>query len=960
LDSYNRPVGNVLQGAISDVIASTSDVYNRIQCQQFHYVGDPSIFVNTHNRPDYIIEKDYVSFNPQLLNAGLDEFEMQIIITNVGRGITDSLYLTVRRFLPDGDSVLIYHQLIKAPYYKDTITLTIPTNGLESFGLNEFYIKVDQGPSPFTPAEDPGEISEIAEHNNYTTVPQFITATDIAPIFPYEFSIVNDQGVALKASTVDPFATDTSYIFQIDTTELFTSPLMQQFTITQSGGVVSWTPPISMIDSTVYYWRVSVVPSGSGTHSWHYTSFIFIDDSSPGWNQSHYFQFVKDSSYSANIEMPPSRVWKYVDDNKSVSVYNGLISPYYPGGPLNDQQPAWFMNGAEMLRYQCLDNSNFGGVMIAVIDSITGLEWKNPSNLPYSWYSLYNAINCKYYAFRGFVYGTNNNTNNQDIVNFLNFIPDGNYILTQTWGAARIQDWDSTVIAAYTDLGAIEIANIDSERAYVSFFKKNSSTYPFYEVVGASVGSIINPSFNIVGQWDQGYIESPLIGPATNWDSLHWRTHEVEVGDDTIALSITGVQADGSEVLLNGNVLPLDLSLSFIDPLVYPYIKLRLFSMDTTNRTPIQLDMWRVNYQPVPEAALNPAEYFSLSSDTVAQFTPLSMGIAVTNVTPWPMDSMQMIFAITDALNGYHEFQKKYDSLPGNSSIHVNYDFPTDCDCFTGINYLLVEANPFGITHQPEQFHWNNTGVFSFHVTDDKLNPLLDVTFDGIHIMDGDIVSAEPTISISLKDESNFLALSNDSLFDIYYLYPDGSRHDILFDGTINIFYPADEANLEKNNTAKAELNPVFDTDGVYELVVQGYDRSGNASGDNSYRISFEVINKPMLSNVLNYPNPFSTSTRFIFTLTGSDVPQFMKIQIMTVSGKIVREIFINDLGNVHIGTNISDFTWDGTDQYGDKLANGLYFYRVVARLDNKSMEHYNNGTDTWFKNGIGKMYLIR
>jgi len=44
-----------------------------------------------------------------------------------------------------------------------------------------------------------------------------------------------------------------------------------------------------------------------------------------------------------------------------------------------------------------------------------------------------------------------------------------------------------------------------------------------------------------------------------------------------------------------------------------------------------------------------------------------------------------------------------------------------------------------------------------------------------------------------------------------------------------------------------------------------------------------------MISNMLNYPNPFTTSTAFVFTITGADVPQNLKIQILTITGKIVR-----------------------------------------------------------------------
>ena len=118
-----------------------------------------------------------------------------------------------------------------------------------------------------------------------------------------------------------------------------------------------------------------------------------------------------------------------------------------------------------------------------------------------------------------------------------------------------------------------------------------------------------------------------------------------------------------------------------------------------------------------------------------------------------------------------------------------------------------------------------------------------------------------------------------------------------------------------------------------------------------------------MISNLLNYPNPFSTSTAFVFTLTGSEIPQNLKIQILTVTGKIVREITKDELGPIRIGRNITEFKWDGTDQYGQKLGNGVYLYRFVTSLNGRQMDKYKavgDNTDKFFTNGYGKMYLMR
>ena len=114
------------------------------------------------------------------------------------------------------------------------------------------------------------------------------------------------------------------------------------------------------------------------------------------------------------------------------------------------------------------------------------------------------------------------------------------------------------------------------------------------------------------------------------------------------------------------------------------------------------------------------------------------------------------------------------------------------------------------------------------------------------------------------------------------------------------------------------------------------------------------------MTDVLNYPNPFSTSTRFVYTLTGAEVPERFDIQIFTISGRLVKTIDLAGLDDVHIGKNISDFAWDGRDEYGDLLANGVYIYKVIARINGQDIVYRDEGVSSLFKNGFGKMYLMR
>ena len=279
-----------------------------------------------------------------------------------------------------------------------------------------------------------------------------------------------------------------------------------------------------------------------------------------------------------------------------------------------------------------------------------------------------------------------------------------------------------------------------------------------------------------------------------------------------------------------------------------------------------------------------------------------------------------------------------------------------------------MEVNPYlagsySITDQPEQEHFNNLLQLPFYVTSDDDQPILDVTFNGRHILNNDIIAPESEIYITLKDENEFLIMDNVSdtaHFGIYITDPNGIQTRIPFiDGngnTIMQWIPAEALNKK----FKIIFPTNFAKNGKYTLFVQGSDRSGNLSGDLEYRISFEVIHESMITYLMNYPNPFSTSTRFVFTLTGNEVPDEMIIQIMTVSGKVVREITEDELGSIQIGRNISEYAWDGKDEFGDPLANGVYLYRVNAKINGEDIKHLETGADSHFKKEFGKMYIIR
>jgi flagellar hook assembly protein FlgD len=83
------------------------------------------------------------------------------------------------------------------------------------------------------------------------------------------------------------------------------------------------------------------------------------------------------------------------------------------------------------------------------------------------------------------------------------------------------------------------------------------------------------------------------------------------------------------------------------------------------------------------------------------------------------------------------------------------------------------------------------------------------------------------------------------------------------------------------------------------------------------------------LGRVYNYPNPFTTSTQFFFEYNVNCVSLDVKVEIFTISGKLIKTLFkkTNQLGVVSDG-----ISWDGLDEFGEKLARGVYVYRLTTR----------------------------
>ncbi len=964
---YGTTFGRVNRDAGQQLIqiAGPGDYYARFHAEEMTLNGDPALKVNFQPQADYVIEDPQVIINPQFISIAEDKFNVSIKMFNIGKAVSDSITIEIKQQYPDNSQATLLRKKIPGIRYVDSLSFDVPIVATRDKGQNKLIITLDAD----------NVVPEMSELNNTLTKDFFIYEDEARPTFPYNYSIVNQQNIKLYASTANPFSSLKQYVLEVDTTENFNSPIKVTKNLSSVGGLLEFDPGITFQDSTVYYWRTSFVPGTGGQYRWANASFIYLAASSAGFNQSHYYQHLE--SKLDRIALAADRKWKFGQRINNLFVRNTM----YPTGGNEDTEFSVNVNGETIFISACLGHS----LLFNVLDPITFKPWKNvdANNNNLNLYGSANA-NCNKGRGYNFEFSYMSPTERKKIADFMDTIPTGSYVIVRsfdydynnsfsaTWKTDEsIYGAGNTIYHRLLQAGLTNIDSINAPRSWAMIYKKGDASFtPLYKISDGIYDRIVVTE-DCPTPDTLGFITSPNFGPAKNWKQAHWRGSSLEPNSsDNPTLEIIGVDASGTEsVLYNLDKTQQDFDISGVSALQYPYIKMKMRNVDSVDLTPYQLRYWRLDYDPLPEGALIPNIYFktkdpSKSVDSLDIGEPLNFGIAFKNISAAAFDSLKIKMYILDKNNVPHTIAlpRRKPLIAGDS---IRLDYQIDTKPYPGMNTLYIDFNPDN--DQPEQYHFNNFMFRNFYVRPDKTNPLLDVTFDNVHILNRDIVSAKPHIQIKLKDEAKFLLLNDTAGTTVQVRFPDANNtlRTYQFGSDTLRFTPATSG---ADNTATIDFYPQFlnqiNPEGdEYELIVKGKDISGNKAGTSEYKVTFRVISKPMISNLLNYPNPFTTSTAFVFTITGSEVPENMKIQILTVTGKIVREITKQELGPLHIGRNITDYKWDGNDQFGQRLANGVYLYRFVTTLHGNKMDKYSgdgDNTDKFFTGGYGKMYLMR
>ncbi len=220
----------------------------------------------------------------------------------------------------------------------------------------------------------------------------------------------------------------------------------------------------------------------------------------------------------------------------------------------------------------------------------------------------------------------------------------------------------------------------------------------------------------------------------------------------------------------------------------------------------------------------------------------------------------------------------------------------------------------------------------------DHDGPQIEVDFGRPNFAPGDYTSSNPVLHVEISDSLSGVNIAGDIGHQIQMVLDKNENNA----KDITEFFEYDQGSYTKGSL-KYPMYQV--SEGPHDLQIKAWDNSNNSS---MVETNFVVVADSVLRirNVLNYPNPMTESTTFSFELS-QDAE--VSLKIYSVAGRLLRKFAL-----IHgeIGFNVFPEQWDGTDQDGDKLANGVYLYQVRAKA--------NNGEKNLEAEQIGKLIIAR
>ncbi len=819
-------------------------------------IGDPAVRIKIPGQPNLKIASSDVLLNGNFINDNEDSTQVKIVINNFGLKDSSQFNFSVQHLYKEEIvNTVIARKVL--PSFKDTVVIWLNVKDLA--GEHILNISLDTN----------NEISEIYEDDNNITFNFYVNSTKLRDLVKHRIENSNLSSIKiLNPSFMDK--KDFNIKFQLSESNSFQN--FQESSISADSFMTELN--LGQLTPNKRYWfRYKTDETGSelsGTKSF-YT------------NGGRDFSLADSASFSAQSNL----ALQFQNDKLSIIPKLDDISVTSAG----------FEAGATCVIAQnginLLSNTYFAGMGIVVFDDVT-MEVDTST-----WFNLFN-----------------NPTNMTALVNLINSVPSGKIVAMGVSDDAA-NNITTALKDAIKTLGSTKIDQLGFRGSWALIGKKGAAPGNVLEQVKGRYDGLIYIDSTFITPRSYGTMESIDIGPATNWQSA--TVSQNVPNGSSIQHFVFGIKSDGNVDSLGIlNIVNNNSSLAFINPKIYPKIKIKTEFSATPEGISPELSSFGIDYVGLSELGTN-FQVVGVDNDTIPAGGNINLTFWVYNVGEANADSF---YVKVDVLNENNTsstvFNQFVATLAAGSrrKFDINYQPVIDNNSQKRFVINIDSGNKVN-----EYFEDNNFFTKYFYVQTDVIPPSVKITFDDIEVVNGDFVSSKPDVKIALSDESP-IPIVDTSAVKIYL-----NEDPVYYGANQNILTYSINSN---NPKFVADFKPELE-DGDYLLRVVAKDPNGNIADSAASEVYFVVSSETKLHQVYNYPNPFSNETYFTFRL--SQIPDEIKIRIFTIAGRMIKEIIKK---SSDLNYDLNKIYWDGRDEDGDIIANGTYLYKLFMKNNDK------------------------
>ncbi len=917
-EMYTASIGELMQASLA--AQGNSSLFSvRLLSEQFTYHGDPAVRLHLQEDPDFVVDYESLKIEESDYSSVDEEITLSFDLLNLGKVIADSLDITIDYYLPESSEGVQIRKRVGLSGFRQNVSCGLPLFGARSVGVNRIEIDLD-------PEDRWKEGPEgLGEENNQLLGPSsidywefFVDGERLRAFYPMDFAIINQSEITVRAEDNVVHSEPMHYQVIIDTTARFDSPLLDAISFQDQGGLIERSLDIDLMESVVYYWKIRSV----GNRESEVHSFLYDPSRGEGWNQSHYFQFLEDDF--VNLELADtSRRFRFVSrtDYYQVNSVNTL-------SPTFRERTTLFVNGNRIAANYRLgpEFPSRSKISVVVQDPVSDELWVNPVEGRYGsensnrdrtvfYFPTYDAE--KRASLIRFLRDT---IPSGHIVHILAGIWDGNSLFTEDWSSDDTTAIADNLYRVLESQGATLINDMKLRGTvpYVFCYRKDQGI--IHEEISPSIDQNISAEYRIQSPVDQGGLKSTVIGPVIGSKTL--RISSLEVGDDQSEILIQALMTpDGAEVA-EMKILEEIVDLDTTELSDLSYFTLNWSARDTADRTAPQLANWSIEGSRAGDLAFALDDHFLKVAASQDQGEIVSTEFMVKNIGSGLIESTLAQVSLRDERNQTTSDDVIIPSLEPGESALVSVEIASGF--LEGRTALIIELN--ADRKALENYYSNNTLVQVLNLSPDELPPVLNVSFDGRVIEDGEVVSIQPQIRFELEDlESNFL-LEDEALIYAYIVKSDGSTIE-LNESNLLGFDPA--ISLD-DNRARWTYAPLLDADQEYVLIVNGRDVGDTRVDEIDRKIGFVTKSDLALSSLVASPAITSGQVRFMYYYQGIDQPDQFEINIYDSKGVLVKIIRQEDFGPLYGGFHLSRI-FSTTSDAGELLPPGLYHFEVIA-----------------------------